>query len=85
MRQLSGKLFRQRRDHDHVLSKRIVQNTAPGATIVLENLTCGYQLNADLNAAQNIREKYRASLASLGTSLAGGLPVKQPIVSDIRV
>jgi putative transposase len=159
LRQLSGKLFRQRRDHDHVLSKRIVQNTPPGATIVLENLTyirdratmkkqtenqrrlhswsfaqfqsfltykaqergiqvgkidprhtsqtcsrcgyqartnrrsqslfhcrsCGYQLNADLNAAQNIREKYRASLASLGIPLAGGLPVKQPIVSDLRV
>jgi putative transposase len=35
---------------------------------------CGYCLNADLNAAKNIREKYLASLASLGTSLAGGLP-----------
>ena len=39
LRKLSGKLFRQRRDHDHVLSKRIVQNAAPGSTIVLENLT----------------------------------------------
>jgi putative transposase len=159
LRQLSGKLFRQRRDHDHVLSKRLVQYTPPGATIVLENLTsirarasmkkhtenqrrlhswsfaqfqsfltykaqeqgiqvvkidprhssqtcfrcgyqarnnrqsqslfhcrsCGYQLNADLNAAHNIREKYLASLASLGRPLAGGLPVKQPIVSDLRV
>jgi IS605 OrfB family transposase len=159
LRKLSGKLFRQRRDHDHVISKRIVQNTPQGATIVLENLTyirdratmqkhtenqrrlhswsfaqfhsfltykaqergiqvvkidprhtsqtcskcgyqarnnrrsqslffcrsCGYQLNADLNAAQNIREKYLASLASLGIPLAGGLPVKQPIVSDLRV
>jgi putative transposase len=159
LHKLSGKLFRQRRDHDHVISKRIVQNTPQGATIVLENLTyirdratmqkhtenqrrlhswsfaqfhsfltykaqergiqvvkidprhtsqtcsrcgyqarnnrrsqslffcrsCGYQLNADLNAAQNIREKYLASLASLGIPLAGGLPVKQPIVSDLRV
>jgi putative transposase len=39
LKKLSGKLFRQRRDHDHVLSKRIVQNTTPGSTIVLENLT----------------------------------------------
>src|SRR6266571_4927062 len=39
LKKLSGKLFRQRRDHDHVLSKRIVQNAAPGSTIVLENLT----------------------------------------------
>jgi putative transposase len=39
LRKLSGKLFRQRRDHDHVLSKRIVQNALPGSTIMLENLT----------------------------------------------
>jgi IS605 OrfB family transposase len=144
LRSLSGKRLRQRRDHDHVLSKRIVQQAAPGSTIVLENLThirsratmkkhtdtqrrlhswsfaqfqsfltdkaqergvsvvkidprhtsqtcsrcgyqhrsnrrsqrlflcrqCGYCLNADLNAAQNIRNKH---LASLGTPLAGGL------------
>ena len=36
--------------------------------------SCGYCLNADYNAAKNIREKYRASLASLGISLAGGSP-----------
>jgi putative transposase len=35
---------------------------------------CGYCLNADYNASKNIREKYLLSLASLGTSLAGGLP-----------
>ena len=39
LKKLSGKLFRQRRDHDHVLSKRIVQNATPGCTLVLENLT----------------------------------------------
>ncbi len=39
LKKLSGKLFRQRKDHDHVLSKRIVQHAHPGATIVLENLT----------------------------------------------
>jgi putative transposase len=147
LRQLSGKQFRQRRDHDHVLSKRIVEHTAPGSTLVLENLTnirervthrkgegqrhihswsfaqfhgflaykaeaqgmrvgkidprhtsqtcskcghqarnnrrsqslflcrhCGYCLNADFNASQNIRDKYVSTLASFGTSLAGGLP-----------
>jgi putative transposase len=39
LKKLSGQLFRQRRDHDHVLAKRIVQNATPGSTIVLENLT----------------------------------------------
>jgi putative transposase len=147
LKHLSGKLFRQRRDHDHVLSKRIVQNAPQGATIVLENLThiresskigrnqletkrrlhswsfaqlyafveykaeargqavvkvdprhtsqtcsrcgfqhrynrrsqslflcreCGYCLNADYNAAKNIREKYLASLTNVGTSFVGG-------------
>src|SRR5579885_520084 len=145
LRKLSGKLLRQRRDHDHVLSKRIVQHAPAGSTIVIENLTairsrvrmkkqtdthrrlhswsfaqfqaflsykaqergitvvkidprhtsqtcsrcgyqhrsnrrsqslflcrqCGYCLNADLNAAQNIRQKH---LASIGTPFAGGLP-----------
>jgi IS605 OrfB family transposase len=145
LRKLSGKLFRQRRDHDHVLSKRLVQHTPAGGTIVLENLReirsrgerrgkaarrrfhtwsfaqlagfiaykaeqrgiavfridprttsqrcsrcghvarnnrrsqslflcrkCSYCLNADLNAAKNIREKYLTSLASVGTpSLVG--------------
>ena len=144
LKKLSGKLFRQRKDHDHVLSKRIVQNAPPGSTLVIENLTyirdratmkkhtenqrrlhswsfaqfhgflsykaqergitvvkidprhtsqtcshcgyqarnnrrsqslflcrkCGYSLNADLNAAVNIQQKY---LASLGTSSASGL------------
>jgi putative transposase len=39
LKQLSGKRFRQRRDHDHVLSKQIVASAPPGSTIVLENLT----------------------------------------------
>ena len=38
LKKLSGKQFRRRKDHDHVLSKRIVQHTSTGATIVLENL-----------------------------------------------
>ena len=36
--------------------------------------SCGYQLNADFNAARNIREKYVASLADFGISLVGGSP-----------
>jgi putative transposase len=163
LRGLSGKQFRRRRDHDHVLSKRIVQSTPQGATIVLENLknirdtskmgrgkgnknvdnkrrlhswsfaqlysfveykaqargirvvkidprltsqtcshcghqarnnrrsqslflcrSCGYQLNADLNAAYNIREKYLASLAQDGTPALSGFVVKEPIVSPLR-
>jgi len=165
LRRLSGKQFRRRRDHDHVLSKRMVQNSTPGSTLVLENLKniretsnmgrgkkdskkrdnkrrlhswsfaqlyffveykaqacgiavvkidprhtsqtcsrcgyqhrsnrrsqslflcrkCGYCLNADLNAALNIREKYLASLAQGGTSVLSGFAVKEPIVSDLRV
>jgi putative transposase len=165
LNKLSGKQFRRRRDHDHVLSKRIVQNTPEGATLVVENLknirdtsklgrgkqasskrdnkrrlhswsfaqlyafleykaesrgirvvkidprhtsqtcskcgyqhrsnrrsqsvflcrSCGYQLNADLNAARNIREKYLTSLAQDGTSILSGPSVKRPIVSDLRV
>src|SRR6266496_1245522 len=38
LRKLSGKRFRQRRDHDHVLSKRVVQHAPSGSTIVFENL-----------------------------------------------
>src|SRR5207244_10339992 len=38
LKKLSGKQFRRRKDHDHVLSKRIVQDTPEGATVVLENL-----------------------------------------------
>ncbi len=146
LKALSGKLFRQRRDRDHVLSKRIVQNATPGSTIVFENLkdirdtskitkktetkrrlhswtfaqfyafvtykaqergmrvekvdprhtsqtcskcgyqarnnrrsqslfhcrSCGYQLNADLNASYNIKEKYVTSLASIGIPLLAG-------------
>jgi putative transposase len=33
---------------------------------------CEYRLNADLNAAKNIRDKHLASLATLGISLSGG-------------
>jgi IS605 OrfB family transposase len=39
LRRLAGKVARFRRDCDHVLSSRIVQSVAPGATIAIENLT----------------------------------------------
>ena len=143
LRKLKGRQVRFHRDCDHVLSKRIVQNTPQGSTLVLENLkhiresskigkskkhdtkrrlhswsfaqfhtflaykaeehgiavvkvdprhtsqtcsrcgyqqrsnrrsqslffcrSCGFQLNADLNASLNIRDKY---LASISTSFA---------------
>lgn len=47
LRKLSGKTARRRRDHDHVVSRRIVEGTPEGATIALENLT-------------NIRSRVRA-------------------------
>jgi IS605 OrfB family transposase len=39
LKKLSGKLLRQHKDHDHVLSRRIVSSVEKGSTIVLENLT----------------------------------------------
>jgi putative transposase len=40
--------------------------------------SCGYQLNADLNGARNIAQKY---LANSGIPVVGGRPVNPPIVS----
>jgi len=164
LKKLSRKQFRRHKDHDHLLSKQIVQHTTPGSTLVLENLKniretskmgrgkkdskkrdnkrrlhswsfaqlyafieykaqargirvvkidprhtsqtcskcghqarnnrrsqslflcrkCSYCLNADLNAAINIREKYVTSLAQDGTAVLSGLVVKQPIVPPLR-
>jgi putative transposase len=39
LRTLSGKTARRRRDHDHVLSRRIVDRLTPGSTLAIENLT----------------------------------------------
>ena len=41
--------------------------------------SCGYCLNADLNASYNIRDKF--CLATFGTPLSSGRSVKPPIVS----
>lgn len=42
---------------------------------------CGFTLNADLNAARNIRAKYLAGVANDGS---GWLPVNQPIAGEIE-
>lgn len=152
LKKVAGKQARFHRDCDHVLSRRIVQATPTGATIVFENLTniretskmgrgranknvdnkrklhswtfaqlysftvykawergitvvkidprhtsqtcsrcgyqarnnrrsqslfhcrsCGYQLNADLNASYNIRDKHLACLAQDGIPVLSGL------------
>lgn len=39
LRRLSGKTARRRRDHDHVVSRRIVDGLQPGSTLAVENLT----------------------------------------------
>lgn len=39
LRRLSGRTARRRRDHDHVVSKRIVQGVPEGSTLAVENLT----------------------------------------------
>jgi putative transposase len=54
LKRLRGKQARFRRDCDHVLSKQIVQSAAPGATIVLENLT-------DIRKRAKIRKQTKTS------------------------
>lgn len=53
LRRLSGKTARRRRDHDHVVSRRIVDGLQPGSTLVVENLT-------------DIRSRVRARIANGG-------------------
>jgi len=53
LKKLSGKTARRRRDHDHVVSRRIVDGVPVGATIAVENLT-------------NIRSRVRARKANGG-------------------
>lgn len=53
LRRLSGRTARRRRDHDHVVSKRIVQGVPEGCTLAVENLT-------------NIRSRVRARKANGG-------------------
>ncbi len=51
LKTLSGKTARRRRDHDHVVSRRIVDGVPEGATIAVENLT-------------NIRSRVKAKKAN---------------------
>jgi len=51
LRKLSGRTARRRRDHDHVVSRRIVDGVPEGATIAVENLT-------------NIRSRVKAKRAN---------------------
>jgi IS605 OrfB family transposase len=53
LKRLSGRTARRRRDHDHVVSRRIVDGVTSGATIAVENLT-------------NIRTRVRARKANGG-------------------
>ena len=53
LHRLSGRTARRRRDHDHVVSKRIVQGVPEGGTLAVENLT-------------NIRSRVRAKKANGG-------------------
>ena len=39
LKKLSGKQLRRRKDHDHVLSKSIVQSVSEGTSVVIEDLT----------------------------------------------
>lgn len=64
LRKLSGKLFRQRRDHDHVLSRRIVNSTPEGGTIVLEKLT-GIRGRVKHRQGQQSRRVHSWSFAQL--------------------
>ncbi len=53
LKKLSGKTARRRRDHDHVVSRRLVDGVPDGATIAVENLT-------------NIRSRVKARKANGG-------------------
>ncbi len=53
LRKLAGRTARRRRDHDHVVSRRIVDGVPQGATIAVENLT-------------NIRSRVKARKANGG-------------------
>jgi putative transposase len=62
LKKLSGKLFRQRKDHDHVLSKRIVQHASAGSTIVLENLS-GIRERVTRRKGEDMRKMHSWSYA----------------------
>ncbi|MCL4541712.1 MAG: transposase [Chloroflexi bacterium] len=63
LKRLSGKTLRRRRDHDHVLSTRIVQAAPVGGTMVLENLT-------NLRSRTKVKKSTRTSRRIHGWSFA---------------
>ena len=64
-----GRAFTKRRDHDHVLSQRIVQNAQAGSTIVLENLTY-IRERTKMRHSEGQRRLHSWSFAQLHTFLA---------------
>ncbi len=68
LKKLSGKQLRRRTDHDHVVSKRIVQSCEQGTTIVIENLTNIRQTAKQRRGKQN-REFHGWSFARLRSFL----------------
>ena len=64
LRKVRGKQARFRRDCDHVLSKRIVRGTVPGATIVVENLT-GIRARVRTRRGKQARRVHGWSFAQL--------------------
>ena len=69
LKKLAGKQFRQRRDHDHVLSKRIIQQATPGSTIVFERLT-NIRENVRHNKGEGQRRLHSWSFAQLHSFVA---------------
>ncbi len=69
LRKLSGKLFRQRKDHDHVLSKSIIQHASPGSSIVLENLS-GIRTRVTRRKGEDMRKVHSWSYAQFWSFLA---------------
>lgn len=70
LKKLSGRTARRRRDHDHVVSRRIVNATPPGATLVVENLTDIRKRAQARKANGNKRRLHSWSFANLRAFLA---------------
>jgi putative transposase len=64
LKKLAGKQLRRRRDHDHVLSKRIVENSPVGGTIAFENLK-NIRKNAKQRKGRQQRKLHCWSFAQL--------------------
>jgi putative transposase len=69
LKRLSGRTARRRRDHDHVVSRRIVDGTPTGATLAIENLTNIRSRIKARKANGGQRRLHSWSFASLGAML----------------